>query len=118
MSLSEARLCVDARPNDLEAYWMPFTPNRAFKKAPRLITRAKDMYYYTADGRPVLDAAAGLSSAAFACWRLLIPEMIVRIVKPGAYLATRHALLAERGATISASFCSMPRRTSAASRSA
>ena len=23
--------------NDLEAYWMPFTPNRAFKKAPRLL---------------------------------------------------------------------------------
>src|SRR5712671_6711966 len=60
MSLSEARLSTDTRPNDLEAYWMPFTPNRAFKKAPRLITRAKDMYYYAADGRAVLDAAAGM----------------------------------------------------------
>src|SRR5258708_16431045 len=60
MSLSEARLSADARPNDLEAYWMPFTPNRAFKKAPRLITRAKGMYYYAADGRAVLDAAAGM----------------------------------------------------------
>jgi beta-alanine--pyruvate transaminase len=60
MSLSEARLSADARPNDLEAYWMPFTPNRAFKKAPRLLARAKDMYYYAADGRAVLDAAAGL----------------------------------------------------------
>jgi beta-alanine--pyruvate transaminase len=60
MSLSEARLSAATLPNDLEAYWMPFTPNRAFKKAPRLITRAKDMYYYTADGRAVLDATAGL----------------------------------------------------------
>jgi beta-alanine--pyruvate transaminase len=60
MSLSEARLSTAALPNDLEAYWMPFTPNRAFKKAPRLITRAKDMYYYVADGRAVLDATAGL----------------------------------------------------------
>jgi beta-alanine--pyruvate transaminase len=60
MSLSEARLSTAALPNDLEAYWMPFTPNRAFKKAPRLITRAKDMYYYAADGRAVLDATAGL----------------------------------------------------------
>jgi beta-alanine--pyruvate transaminase len=60
MSLSEARLSSAALPNDLEAYWMPFTPNRAFKKAPRLITRAKDMYYYAADGRAVLDATAGL----------------------------------------------------------
>ena len=60
MSRSEARLSADARPNDLEAFWMPFTHNRAFKKAPRLITRAKDMHYYTDDGRAVLDATAGL----------------------------------------------------------
>ncbi len=33
-------------PNDLEAFFVPFTPNRAFKKAPRLIARAKDMHYY------------------------------------------------------------------------
>jgi beta-alanine--pyruvate transaminase len=58
--MSQPRLAADARPNDLEAFWIPFTPNRAFKKAPRLITRAKDMYYYTADGRAVLDAAAGM----------------------------------------------------------
>jgi beta-alanine--pyruvate transaminase len=60
MSVSQARLSTEARPNDLEAYWIPFTPNRAFKKAPRLITRAKDMYYYAADGHAVLDATAGL----------------------------------------------------------
>ena len=47
-------------PNDLESYWIPFTPNRAFKKAPRLISRAKDMHYYTPEGRPVLDGTAGL----------------------------------------------------------
>jgi beta-alanine--pyruvate transaminase len=58
--MSQPRLAADARPNDLAAFWIPFTPNRAFKKAPRLITRAKDMYYYTADGRAVLDAAAGM----------------------------------------------------------
>jgi beta-alanine--pyruvate transaminase len=49
-----------AVPNDLEAYWMPFTPNRAFKASPRLIARAKDMHYYTPDGRAVLDGTAGL----------------------------------------------------------
>jgi beta-alanine--pyruvate transaminase len=49
-----------AVPNDLEAYWIPFTPNRAFKAAPRLIARAKDMHYYTPDGRAVLDGTAGL----------------------------------------------------------
>src|SRR5580704_7230108 len=47
-------------PNDLEAYWLPFTPNRAFKAAPRLIARAKDMHYYTPEGRAVLDGTAGL----------------------------------------------------------
>src|SRR5258705_6734762 len=49
-----------AVPNDLEAYWMPFTSNRAFKASPRLIARAKDMHYYTPDGRAVLDGTAGL----------------------------------------------------------
>ena len=39
MSPSEARLSAATRPNDLEAFWMPFTANRAFKKAPRLIAR-------------------------------------------------------------------------------
>src|SRR6187551_2455014 len=49
-----------AVPNDLEAFFMPFTANRAFKARPRLIARAKDMHYYTPEGRPVLDGAAGL----------------------------------------------------------
>src|SRR5207342_2646963 len=49
-----------AVPNDLEAYWLPFTSNRAFKASPRLIARAKDMYYYTPEGRAVLDGTAGL----------------------------------------------------------
>ena len=47
-------------PNDLESFWIPFTPNRAFKAAPRLIARAKDMHYFTPEGRAVLDATAGL----------------------------------------------------------
>jgi beta-alanine--pyruvate transaminase len=47
-------------PNDLESHWLPFTPNRAFKRAPRLIARAKDMHYFTPDGRAVLDGTAGL----------------------------------------------------------
>ena len=49
-----------AIPNDLAGFWMPFTANRAFKARPRLIARAKDMHYYTPEGRAVLDAAAGL----------------------------------------------------------
>lgn len=46
--------------NNLEAFWMPFTANRQFKKDPRLFVAAKDMHYTTADGRQVLDGTAGL----------------------------------------------------------
>jgi len=46
--------------NSLDAYWMPFTPNKRFKAQPRQVVRASGMHYYDADGRPVLDATAGL----------------------------------------------------------
>jgi beta-alanine--pyruvate transaminase len=49
-----------AVPNDLEAFWMPFTANRAFKARPRMVARAKDMHYFTPEGKAVLDGAAGL----------------------------------------------------------
>jgi beta-alanine--pyruvate transaminase len=47
-------------PNDLESWWLPFTANRSFKQRPRMIARAKGMYYYTPEGRAVLDGSAGL----------------------------------------------------------
>ncbi|HUR44122.1 MAG TPA: aspartate aminotransferase family protein, partial [Aestuariivirga sp.] len=47
-------------PNNLEPFWMGFTPNRAFKQRPRMISRAKDMHYYDMSGRAVLDGTAGL----------------------------------------------------------
>jgi beta-alanine--pyruvate transaminase len=47
-------------PNDLRAFWMPFTANRQFKRAPRLFVAADRMHYTTADGRRVLDGTAGL----------------------------------------------------------
>lgn len=48
------------RPDSLEAFWMPFTANRQFKAAPRLLVRAEGMYYHDVDDRPILDGAAGL----------------------------------------------------------
>ncbi len=45
---------------NLDAFWMPFTANRQFKANPRLLSRAEGMYYWTPEGREVLDAAAGL----------------------------------------------------------
>jgi len=44
----------------LDAYWMPFTANRQFKKAPRMLARAEGMYFWTPEGRKVLDGIAGL----------------------------------------------------------
>ncbi len=45
---------------DLSAFWMPFTANRQFKSAPRLLASAKGMYYTSHDGRRILDGTAGL----------------------------------------------------------
>ena len=47
-------------PNDLRAFWMPFTANRQFKKSPRMFSSAKGMFYRTTEGRDVLDGTAGL----------------------------------------------------------
>ena len=47
-------------PNNLESFFMGFTPNAAFKKRPRLIARAQDMHYYDMKGRAILDGSAGL----------------------------------------------------------
>jgi beta-alanine--pyruvate transaminase len=60
MAQAQKSSLTSAVPNDLEAFFMPFTANRAFKARPRLIARAKDMHYYTPEGRPILDGAAGL----------------------------------------------------------
>jgi beta-alanine--pyruvate transaminase len=45
---------------DLAAFWMPFTDNRYFKGAPRLLASASGMHYFTPEGRKILDATAGL----------------------------------------------------------
>ena len=44
----------------LEAQWMPFTANRAFKGAPRMLVAAKNMHYTADDGRRILDGTSGL----------------------------------------------------------
>lgn len=44
----------------MDAYWMPFTANRQFKQAPRLLAKASGMHYWTPEGRQILDGSAGL----------------------------------------------------------
>ncbi|MEO1198580.1 MAG: aspartate aminotransferase family protein [Pseudomonadota bacterium] len=60
MAAVEAVVDFPTSPNDMEAFWMPFTANRAFKKRPRLVSRAKGTRYYAPDGREVIDGTAGL----------------------------------------------------------
>ena len=43
-----------------EHLWMPFTANKQYKAAPRVLVSAKDMHYISDDGRAILDATAGL----------------------------------------------------------
>ena len=45
---------------DLDAFWMPFTANRQFKQAPRMLVKAEGMHYTSDDGRQILDGTAGL----------------------------------------------------------
>jgi beta-alanine--pyruvate transaminase len=61
---------------DLEALWMPFTANRQYKAAPRLLASASGMYYTTHDGRRVLDGCAGLWCVAAGHARKEIVEAI------------------------------------------
>ena len=45
---------------DLDAYWLPFTGNRAYKADPRMFESAAGMYYTTVTGERVLDGMSGL----------------------------------------------------------
>jgi beta-alanine--pyruvate transaminase len=63
---------------DMEAFWMPFTSNRHFKSAPRMLGRAEGMHYWTPDGRRILDAVAGLWCTNAGHCRTPIVEAIQR----------------------------------------
>jgi beta-alanine--pyruvate transaminase len=67
-------------PAQLEAYWMPFTANRQFKAAPRMLARAEGMHYWTPEGRQILDGAAGLWCVNAGHGRREISEAVARQV--------------------------------------
>jgi beta-alanine--pyruvate transaminase len=69
---------LNVAPNDLSAFWMPFTANRQFKQAPRMLVAAKDMHYTSSDGRKVLDGTAGLWCVNAGHCRPKITEAIQR----------------------------------------
>ena len=51
---------MSATAKDTDAYWMPFTANRDFKKQPRIITGASGHHYTAADGTKIYDMFSGL----------------------------------------------------------
>ena len=62
----------------MDAFWMPFTANRDFKQAPRMLSKAKDMHYWTPEGRQILDGTAGLWCVNAGHARPRIVEAIAR----------------------------------------
>jgi len=96
--------------SQLESYWMPFTPNRQFKSKPRILAKAEGMYYWTADGRKILDGVAGLWCVNAGHGRREITEAVAQqletmdyapafqMAHPGAFeLANRLTALAPPG---------------------
>jgi len=67
-----------ANTRNLENFWMPFTANRQFKQAPRLLESAKGMYYRDVEGNQVLDATAGLWCVNAGHGRSEITEAVAR----------------------------------------
>ena len=51
---------MDVTADSLEGHWMPFTPNREFKKEPRLIERSAGIHLIDQRGGKVLDGSSGL----------------------------------------------------------
>jgi beta-alanine--pyruvate transaminase len=69
---------VIANMPSLNSYWMPFTANRQFKMAPRLLSAAEGMYYESVDGRDILDGTAGLWCVNAGHGRRRIAEAVER----------------------------------------
>jgi beta-alanine--pyruvate transaminase len=57
---ARSRKAAAEKKQKLDAYWMPFTANRQFKQAPRMLAKASGMHFWTPEGRQILDGIAGL----------------------------------------------------------
>jgi beta-alanine--pyruvate transaminase len=83
--IAERPAMPTSSPADLESFWMPFTANRQFKARPRLLARAEGMYYWTPDGRQILDGAAGLWCVNAGHGRKEIVEAVTKQLSTMAY---------------------------------
>jgi beta-alanine--pyruvate transaminase len=80
-ALADAAASTALTTNNLEAFWMPFTANRQFKKAPRMLVGAEGMYYRSGDGRKVLDGTAGLWCVNAGHGRKHIADMVAAQIR-------------------------------------
>jgi beta-alanine--pyruvate transaminase len=67
-----------ARRISLDEYWMPFTPNRDWKRDPKMVVRAEGMYFWNDRGDRILDGAAGLFCVAAGHGRREIADAVGR----------------------------------------
>jgi beta-alanine--pyruvate transaminase len=71
----------------LQQFWMPFSPNKEFKREPLMFERAEGMYFYTPDGRKLIDASAGLFCVAAGHCRPEIAQAVYRQLQTLDYTA-------------------------------
>lgn len=79
---------MSAATNKLDAYWMPFTANRDFKKKPRVITGASGHYYTADDGSKLYDTFSGLWTSGLGHCHPKIVEAVQRQVAKLDYCMT------------------------------
>lgn len=69
---------LDQKPNSLEEHWMPFSGNRAFKEDPRLLVKAKGVYYWNHKGEKLIDGSSGLFCCALGHGRKEIADAVAK----------------------------------------
>ena len=63
---------------DLYNFWMPFTANKDFKQNPRIVTKAEGNYFFSIDGRKIIDASSGLFCVALGHCRPEIADAVAK----------------------------------------
>ena len=73
-------MSVSVRPSNdpLVHHWMPFTANRQFHEAPRILARAEGIYYWNTQGDRLLDGSSGLYCIPLGHGRREIREAVAK----------------------------------------
>ncbi len=74
-------------PNSLEAHWMPFTANKAFKADPRLVVKSEGVYGWDHKGGQVIDGSSGLFCVPAGHGRKLIADAVHEALMTNDYVA-------------------------------